>query len=45
MKSHLLKVISVEKITHDVLGIAMEKPPNYQFKPGQATDLSINKPG
>lgn len=45
MELHLLKVRSVEKVTHDVLSIVTEKPPHYHFKPGQATEVSVNKPG
>lgn len=43
MPAHYVKVISLEKITHDVLKIVTEKPSQYNFKPGQATELSINK--
>lgn len=32
-----LKVKSVEKATHDVLRIVLEKPLQYRFNPGQAT--------
>lgn len=32
-------------VTHDVKCIRFEKPGGYQFLPGQATDVSINKPG
>lgn len=39
---HTVKVLSVEKLTHDVLQIVMEKPGDYTFIPGQATELSIN---
>ncbi|MCK9291316.1 MAG: FAD-binding oxidoreductase [Bacteroidales bacterium] len=45
MKQYILKVISVEKVTHDVLQIRLEKPAHFQFRPGQATDLAINKEG
>jgi ferredoxin-NADP reductase len=45
MYSHLVKVVSIDKITPDVLRIVTEKPQDYNFKPGQATDLSINKNG
>ena len=31
-------------ITHDVKRFAVEKPPGYDFIPGQATDVSINLP-
>jgi ferredoxin-NADP reductase len=45
MKTHLVKVRSVDDVTHDVLRIVTEKPLNYIFKPGQATEISINKAG
>lgn len=45
MKNHYVKVKSVKKITHDVLQIVVEKPKNFKFKPGQATEISINKNG
>lgn len=43
MGTHAVRVKSIEKLTHDVLRIVTEKPSNYQFKPGQATDVAINK--
>ena len=43
MESHIVKIRSIEKVTHDVLGIALEKPANYTFTPGQATEVAINK--
>lgn len=39
------KIISIDKITHDVLRIVTDKPEHYTFKPGQATEVSINKTG
>lgn len=45
MESHILKVKEVTHVTHNVLRIVTEKPPQYSFKPGQATEVSINKPG
>ncbi len=45
MEQNLVKVKSVEKVTHDVLRIVTEKPPGYAFNPGQATDVGINKEG
>lgn len=45
MKQHPVKIISIEHITHDVLKIVTEKPLNYNFTPGQATEVSINKEG
>lgn len=41
----IVKVKSVEKATHDVLRIVLEKPKAYSFNPGQATDIAINKEG
>ncbi|MBK5285817.1 MAG: flavodoxin reductase [Bacteroidia bacterium] len=45
MKSHHVKVKSVHKITHDVLCIVTEKPENFNFIPGQAVDVFIDKAG
>lgn len=40
-----VKILSIEKITHDVLKIVAEKPKDLTYNPGQAVDISINKPG
>ncbi len=45
MEKHHIKVKSVEKATHNVLRIKTEKPQGFQFEPGQATDVTINKSG
>lgn len=45
METHSVKIASIDKITHDVLRIVTSKPDNYIFKPGQATEVAINKPG
>ena len=45
MKQHIVKVKSIDKVTHDVLKIVTEKPQEYSFTPGQATEISINKAG
>lgn len=42
---HIVKIKSIENVTHDVLRVVTEKPTDYTFKPGQATDVSINKNG
>ena len=42
---HPVKIRSIDKVTHDVLQIVTEKPLQYNFKPGQAADVSINKEG
>jgi len=43
MKQYLVKVKTIRHITPDVLQIVTEKPPLYNFTPGQATEVSINK--
>lgn len=43
MESHILKIISIGKVTHDVVRIELPKPDNYNFVPGQATEIAINK--
>lgn len=42
---HVTKVRSIEQVTHDVLRIEIEKPHQYTFNPGQATEVAINKDG
>ncbi len=39
---HIVKIRSVSKVTHNVIQIITEKPVSYTFKPGQATEISIN---
>lgn len=41
---HIVKIISVESVTHNVKRFRVEKPESYTFKPGQATEVSINTP-
>lgn len=41
---NIVKILSIKKVTHDVKSFRIEKPAGYQFIPGQATDVSINKP-
>ena len=45
MEQHIVKIKSIDHITHDVLRIVTEKPQQYTFTPGQATEVSINKKG
>lgn len=45
MEQHIVKILSVQNVTHDVRVYRIEKPSGYHFKPGQATDVSINKEG
>lgn len=43
MQQYHVKIKSAQLITHDVLQIVTEKPPQFNFNPGQATEVSINK--
>lgn len=45
MKQHTVKIKSIQHVTHDVLQIFTEKPEQYNFTPGQATEVAINKNG
>ena len=45
MGKYPVKIKSIQHITHDVLQIVVEKPLHYNFKPGQATEVAINKDG
>lgn len=40
-----VKITSIEHLTHDVLRIVADKPDSLHFRPGQATEISINKEG
>jgi ferredoxin-NADP reductase len=40
-----VKVLDTAMVTHNVKRFVVEKPPGYHFISGQATDVSINKPG
>jgi ferredoxin-NADP reductase len=42
---HIVKIKTVENVTHDVKRFQCEKPEEYDFIPGQATEVSINKKG
>lgn len=45
MESYTVKIIEIHDVTHDVKAFRLEKPDGYNFVPGQATELSIPKPG
>ncbi len=42
--TQIVKIISSEHLTHDVLRIVAEKPAGLTYIPGQAVDISINTP-
>ncbi|HEY4323158.1 MAG TPA: FAD-binding oxidoreductase [Mucilaginibacter sp.] len=41
---HIVKIISITSVTHNVRQYNLEKPEGFHFTPGQATDVSINEP-
>ena len=45
MEEHIVKILDIEEVTHDVKSFKVEKPEGYSFIPGQATEVSINVPG
>lgn len=40
-----VKILKTEMVTHNVRHYRVEKPKGYSFGPGQATEVSIDKPG
>lgn len=40
----IVSIEDIQEITHDVLQIQTSKPPEWDFKPGQATEVAINQP-
>jgi len=45
MEHQVLKIKSIDNITHDVIRIVTAKPFGIDFLPGQATKIAINKHG
>lgn len=45
MEEHVVKVLAIEPVTHDVRRYTVEKPQAYRFIPGQATEVSLNRDG
>ncbi len=43
-KEYIVKVLECGYVTYNVRYFIVEKPKGFKFIPGQATDLSINKP-
>lgn len=44
MEEHIVKILNIEQLTHDVKRFQVEKPGGYSFIPGQATEVSVNTP-
>jgi ferredoxin-NADP reductase len=42
MEEHIVRILDVARVTHDVKRFRVVKPAGYSFTPGQATDVSIN---
>lgn len=45
MGNHILKIASINNVTHDVLRIVTNKPAGFEFLLGQASNIAINKSG
>jgi ferredoxin-NADP reductase len=44
MEEHIVKILSIEPVTHNVKRFKIAKPAGYTYIPGQATEVAINKP-
>ena len=42
---HSVKILDIADVTHNVRRYTLEKPPGYSFKPGQATEVSLDEEG
>ncbi len=45
MAEHIVSILDITPVTHDVKRFTLQKPAGYTFVPGQATDVAINLPG
>jgi len=43
-KEHVVQILEIENVTHNVKRYKLSKPEKYIFKPGQAIDIGINLP-
>ena len=43
-EEHVVKILNVQNVTHNVKRFTLSKPDNFHFTPGQATDIVINHP-
>ncbi|HMG07699.1 MAG TPA: FAD-binding oxidoreductase [Mucilaginibacter sp.] len=41
---HIVRILAINNVTHNVKQFIIEKPDGFTFTPGQATELSINEP-
>jgi len=40
---HIVRILDIHPVTHNVKQFIVEKPDSFEFTPGQATELSINQ--
>ncbi|WP_332911526.1 FAD-binding oxidoreductase [Algoriphagus boritolerans] len=40
-----VKILDIQRLTHDVKQFKVERPNGYEFVPGQATEVAIRKKG
>lgn len=45
MEEYFVRILDIERLTHDVRRYKVEKPEGYSFIPGQATEVAIDKDG
>lgn len=45
MEEHKVAVRAIENLTHDVKKLTVDKPANYAFAPGQATEVALDQEG
>ena len=45
MDKHFVNIRAIDHVTHDTLRVVTDKPENYHYVPGQATEIAINKNG
>ena len=43
-EQHIVKVLATEPVTHNVRRIVVQRPAQYSFHSGQATEVAVNKP-
>jgi ferredoxin-NADP reductase len=43
--THSVPILAIHPVTHNVRRYVVERPAGYTFEPGQATEVSIDRPG
>lgn len=44
-QEHKVAILDIQPVTHNVIRLTVERPKDYHFTPGQATEVAINKEG